>query len=33
LLEKLLLRAMFCMVFHSCIRLSFVSGNVSILLM
>ena len=23
---------MFCMVFHSCVRLSFVSGNVSILL-
>jgi hypothetical protein len=30
---KLFLRAMFCVVFHSCVRLSFVSGNESVLLM
>jgi len=33
LLGKLLLCAMFRIVFHPCVRLSFVSGNVSILLM
>jgi hypothetical protein len=32
LLEKLLLCAMFCMVFHSCVHLSVVSGNKNILL-